>query len=284
MQGILSAGARMRAAQGSADVRCTGVASGYGALKRAGGDMRTAVKLIAEHTYMLTDRLTGVNQFLLEGKEKALLIDTGYGTKSLPRVVEKLTSLPVMVVNTHLHPDHSNGNGFFGKVMVGEPDLPSHGVPSNYIFEGVASAYRKSLLRPLMSVARKFALIDPSSAEYSPLPDMIHLGERSLDAVPCPGHTAGSVIFCDSETDFIFAGDAINREQWMFTCPSWISHSRKPLDIDFIGEFIRALETIKPENGRPTKIKGTPEPVTIYACESEKYGRMRVWAYPSQVR
>ena len=167
--------------------------------------MRTKVTAIAEHTYMLTDRLTGVNQFLLEGKEKALLIDTGYGTKSLPRVVEKLTSLPVMVVNTHLHPDHSNGNGFFGKVMVGEPDLPSHGVPSNYIFEGVASAYRKSLLRPLMSVARKFALIDPSAAEYSPLPDMIHLGERSLDAVPCPGHTAGSVIFCDSETDFIFA-------------------------------------------------------------------------------
>ena len=200
MRGISSAGARMRAAQGSADVRCTGVASAYGAPKRTGGDMRTAVKLIAEHTYMLTDRLTGVNQFLLEGKEKALLIDTGYGTKSLPRVVEKLTSLPVMVVNTHLHPDHSNGNGFFGKVMVGEPDLPSHGVPSNYIFEGVASAYRKSLLRPLMSVARKFALIDPSAAEYSPMPDMIHLGERSLDAVPCPGHTAGSVIFCDSET------------------------------------------------------------------------------------
>ena len=307
MQGISSAGARMRAAQGSADVRCTGVASAYGARERAGGDMRTKVTAIAEHTYMLTDRLTGVNQFLLEGKEKALLIDTGYGTKSLPRVVEKLTSLPVMVVNTHLHPDHSNGNGFFGKVMVGEPDLPSHGVPSNYIFEGIASAYRKSLLRPLMSVARKFALIDPSAAEYSPMPDMIHLGERSLDAVPCPGHTAGSVIFCDSETDFIFAGDAINREQWMFTCPSsrtkgyaelwkdmqeglscwskiWISHSKKPLDIDFIGEFIRALETIKPENGRPTKIKGTPEPVTIYACESEKYGRIRVWAYPSQVR
>lgn len=269
--------------------------------------MRTKVTAIAEHTYMLTDRLTGVNQFLLEGKEKALLIDTGYGTKSLPRVVEKLTSLPVMVVNTHLHPDHSNGNGFFGKVMVGEPDLPSHGVPSNYIFEGVASAYRKSLLRPLMSVARKFALIDPSAAEYSPMPDMIHLGERSLDAVPCPGHTAGSVIFCDSETDFIFAGDAINREQWMFTCPAsatksyaelWrglearlagyaelvISHSRKPLDIGFIVEFIRAFETIKPENGRPSRIKGTPEPVTFYEYESERYGRIRVWAYPSQVR
>ena len=30
--------------------------------------MRTAAKRIAERTYMLTDRLTGVNQFLLEGE------------------------------------------------------------------------------------------------------------------------------------------------------------------------------------------------------------------------
>ena len=269
--------------------------------------MGTKVNVIGKNTFMLTDRLIRVNQFLLAGEEGALLIDTGYGGKGFASALKKLAPQRLFVANSHLHPDHSNGNGFFGKVMVGEPDLPSHGVPSNYIFEGVASAYRKSLLRPLMSVARKFALIDPSSAEYSPMPDMIHLGERSLDAVPCPGHTAGSVIFCDSETDYIFAGDAINREQWMFTCPSsrakdyaklwkdmqeglscwskiWISHSKKPLDIDFIGEFIRALETINPENGRPTKIKGTPEPVTIYACESEKYGRIRVWAYPSQVR
>ena len=269
--------------------------------------MRTAVKRIAERTYMLTDRLTGVNQFLLEGEKAALLIDTGYGTKSLPRAVKKLTSLPVIAVNTHLHPDHSNGNCFFGKVMVGEPDLPSHGVPSNELFEGVAAAYRKSLLRPLMSFARKLALIDPSAAEYSPLPEMIHLGGRTVEVIPCPGHTAGSVLFCDPETESIFAGDAINREQWMFTCPAstakgyaelwkgmqerlagystlWISHSRKPLDIDFIGEFIRTFKTIKPENGRPSKVKGTPELVTFYECASEKYGRIRVWAYPSQVR
>lgn len=269
--------------------------------------MRTATKRIAQRTYMLTDRLTGVNQFLLEGEERALLIDTGYGTKSLPRAVERLTSLPVVAVNTHLHPDHSNGNGFFGKVMVGEGDLPSHGVPSNELFEGVAAAYGKSLLRPLMSFARKLALIDSSAAAYSPLPDAIDLGGRRVEVIPCPGHTAGSVLFCDSETGTVFAGDAINREQWMFTCPAsatksyaelWrgleerlagyselaISHSRKPLDIGFIGEFIRAFETIKPENGRPSKIKGTSEPVTFYEYESERYGRIRVWAYPSQVR
>ena len=269
--------------------------------------MRTAAKRIAERTYMLTDRLTGVNQFLLEGEERALLIDTGYGTKSLPKAVAKLTSLPVVTVNTHLHPDHSNGNKFFGKVYVGERDLPSHGVPSNELFEGVAAAYGKGALRPLMKFARRLALIDPSTAEYAPIPDAIDLGGRRVEVIPCPGHTEGSVLLADAETRAVFAGDAINDEQWMFTCPAsptgayaelWrglekelsdfselrISHSRKALPIGFIREFIRAFETIKPENGRPSKIKGTPEPVTFYEYESERYGRIRVWAYPSQVR
>ena len=269
--------------------------------------MRTAAKRIAERTYMLTDRLTGVNQFLLEGEERALLIDTGYGTKSLPKAVAKLTSLPVVTVNTHLHPDHSNGNKFFGKVYVGERDLPSHGVPSNELFEGVAAAYGRGALRPLMKFARRLALIDPSTAEYAPIPDAIDLGGRRVEVIPCPGHTEGSVLLADAATRTVFAGDAINGEQWMFTCPAsstgayaelWrglekeladfselrISHSRKALPIGFIREFIRAFETIKPENGRPSKIKGTPEPVTFYTYESERCGRIRVWAYPSQVR
>lgn len=269
--------------------------------------MRTTAKRIAERTFMLTDRLTGVNQFLLEGSKLALLIDTGYGTKSLPRIVKRLTSLPVVTVNTHLHPDHSNGNEFFDKVYVGERDLPSRGVPSNELFEGVARAYAKSPLAPLIRFARKLALIDPAAAEYSPLPEVIELGERSVEVKVCPGHTEGSVLFCDRAASIVFAGDAINREQWLFTCPStttsgyaalWkslekelfpysrlvISHSKKPLDIGFIGEFIRALETINPENGKTSRIKGTPEPVTFYSYESKRYGRIRMWAYPSQVR
>ena len=45
--------------------------------------MGTAAKRIARDTYMLTDTLLGVSQFLLLGGERALLIDTGYGKKSL---------------------------------------------------------------------------------------------------------------------------------------------------------------------------------------------------------
>ncbi|MCF0141983.1 MAG: MBL fold metallo-hydrolase, partial [Parasporobacterium sp.] len=43
--------------------------------------------------------------YLLEGTEKALLIDTGYAVGGLREFVEKLTDKPIEVINTHFHPD-----------------------------------------------------------------------------------------------------------------------------------------------------------------------------------
>lgn len=58
------------------------------------------------------------NMYLLEGEEKALLLDTGYGAGNLRPYVERLTEKPVIVANTHYHPDHSGGNGEFEEVYV----------------------------------------------------------------------------------------------------------------------------------------------------------------------
>ena len=54
--------------------------------------------------------------------------------------LKKLTSLPLIVANSHLHPDHSNGNFLFESVFVGEADLPERGMPSNDLARGVAVA------------------------------------------------------------------------------------------------------------------------------------------------
>jgi len=56
--------------------------------------------------------------YLLEGEEKALLIDTGWGAGNLRAFVEKLTDKPLLVVNTHFHPDHASGNGEFERVYM----------------------------------------------------------------------------------------------------------------------------------------------------------------------
>ena len=62
---------------------------------------------------MITD-LSGVHCFLVEGREKALLIDAMTGLRGLKDFVATLTDLPVEVAATHGHMDHVGGVFEFG--------------------------------------------------------------------------------------------------------------------------------------------------------------------------
>lgn len=66
-------------------------------------------------TEKVTERITRIYAFatelmyLVEGTEKAVLIDTGSGIGSLKACVEQLTDKPVVVLVTHGHVDHAMG-------------------------------------------------------------------------------------------------------------------------------------------------------------------------------
>ena len=59
-----------------------------------------------------------VMSFLVIGSTKAMLVDTGMGIKNIKAVVEELTDLPLVVVNTHTHFDHIGDNWRFDLVHV----------------------------------------------------------------------------------------------------------------------------------------------------------------------
>lgn len=87
-------------------------------------------KVLSEHITQITDP-TGVFCFLVQGKEKAVLIDTGIGIKGLKETVEGLTKLPVEVILTHGHGDHAGGAADFEKVYLHPTDkelLKEHGM------------------------------------------------------------------------------------------------------------------------------------------------------------
>ena len=70
------------------------------------------------------------------GQDQAALIDTGMGIGSLLSIVRSITSLPLVVVNTHGHPDHAGGNVEFSHVFftwVGstQPSGQVHGLYDN---------------------------------------------------------------------------------------------------------------------------------------------------------
>jgi metal-dependent hydrolase (beta-lactamase superfamily II) len=51
-----------------------------------------------------------VNNFLIVGTKSAILFDTGLGVANIRKVAEEITPLPLLVVNSHYHFDHTGGN------------------------------------------------------------------------------------------------------------------------------------------------------------------------------
>ena len=73
---------------------------------------RIHVKKLGERIYLMDDAGDATG-YLVVGEEKALVIDTMIGWEDVNEVVKGITTLPIMVVNTHGHCDHIYGNIYF---------------------------------------------------------------------------------------------------------------------------------------------------------------------------
>src|SRR5262245_924924 len=126
--------------------------------------------------------------YLLIGKTKALLIDTGAvaeeKTTPLAQTVISLlpnegSRLPLMVMHTHGHLDHRSGDGQFRAL----PDVEV--VPTD-----------------LESVKSRLGFADwPNGI------GQIDLGDRIIDVIPTPGHHQSHVSYYDRQTGLFFSGD-----------------------------------------------------------------------------
>lgn len=265
------------------------------------------VEKIAEDTYMLFEK-KGVCMYVLIGEEKAMLIDTGYGNHELTNVVRQITAKPLIVVNTHIHPDHSGGNMYFDKIFVSEKDIPKNG--EKIVFEQITDQVKgaieshKSIKNKIIRKILNVFSCDLSEAKFVPFPKdyVIDLGQRTIKIIDCPGHTAGSVFFLDSMTKIMFAGDALGL--WLFTDPTkkldesinvlreiqktegydWIcmSHNRKMKPFEFFSQYILFLEESKNMNGKKIKVPGFETPLCIFVKNKKSYGIMTLLCFENQ--
>ena len=141
--------------------------------------MQVNVKQIDPTTWAINE--DGVRFFLLAGKEKALLIDSGMQTEDAKGIAETLTELPVELLNTHADPDHIRSNGQFGAVYM----HPSETV--NYY-------HAQRQCGDIVPVWDK---------------DVLDLGDRKLEIIHMPGHTPGSIAVLDVKNRRLFGGDPV---------------------------------------------------------------------------
>jgi len=157
-------------------------------------------KKINDHIY-LYDGNHEATAYLVIGNDKALVIDTMAGDFDLKTESRKYTDLPLMVVNTHGHPDHVLGNIYFDEEAYINPD--DYDVATEFLnceeFE--------EFLRISGRVKPVFKDINVG--------DVIDLGGLHLEVIGLAGHTPGSILLLLKEDRILFTGDAINHHLWM---------------------------------------------------------------------
>ena len=166
------------------------------------------VREIGDATWAINDRGCDVMYFV-SGGERCLLMDTGWGVGDLPALVASLSPLPLTVVNTHGHPDHTFGNGQFARVYVHMADeAAARELPPA---EMRAWIIDNALPKPLPAGFQfdTWAVAGPGSLETIQDGRVFDLGGRALEVISVPGHTPGSICLLDRQARVLFTGDSV---------------------------------------------------------------------------
>ncbi len=150
-----------------------------------------------------------VISYLIAGKERALLFDTGMGIASIRKVVSDLTSLSVIVLNSHTHPDHVGGNAEFPEIW---------GVNTKFTLvnaAGYSDPEMRAWVQPDHICGALPQDFHPDSYRVRPFEikqfvedgEQIDLGDRTLEVIFTPGHTPDSLCLLDRANRLLFTGD-----------------------------------------------------------------------------
>lgn len=148
-----------------------------------------------ENTWIINFMGGTQNIYLLEGDERALLIDTGWGAGNLRSLVERLTPKPIITALTHGHLDHSGGCGEWESVLM----LPG------------AEADLDSCKRLPFDISK---LPHPDFAHKIVQDgDIVDLGNRRVELLDITAHSNGSLAFLDLDGGMLCVGDELESTQ-----------------------------------------------------------------------
>lgn len=169
----------------------------------------------ADNLYILdNDR---VREFLITGKDKAVLIDTGFPEDNIKEEISRITDKPVTVILTHSHPDHTGGIDSFDDCYIHKNEIQ----------------YIKN---------KKVKTIEEGT--------IISAGGYNFEIILLPGHTRGSIALLDKDKKLLISGDSIQTGPiFMFDEQSDINTLIK--STEYIKDnYIDYIETILPSHNK----------------------------------
>lgn len=168
---------------------------------------------ISDGVYEISE-FGAVSMYLVEGQEKALLIDTGVGVGNLREFVKTLTNKPLEVFITHNHRDHIGNAGLFDHIHISEIDRQIgplvYPVPVRMQFANNMARMMPEQHLWTEADLTAFTQEDAPAVTLMQDGDVIDLGGRKLRGFLCPGHSPGSMVLLDDLEGRLFCGDICN--------------------------------------------------------------------------
>lgn len=129
--------------------------------------------------------------YIVEGTQKAMLIDTGTRCDKLDSIVRLITKKPLYVVLTHAHGDHAGNIRFFQEIYL----HPADTVLLDKSYKGKLHFVKDG--------------------------DVFDLGGKKIEVAHMPAHTPGSIVLLDKPAGTCYSGDAFGSGQvWLQLKPS----------------------------------------------------------------
>lgn len=183
----------------------------YRSLKRVSvGDPWFAVYKAAPKTLAIYEphQSEEVISYLILGEREALLFDTGMGISDIKKVVEELTKLPVLVLNSHTHDDHVGGNWQFNTVLGMDTEFTrtnAKGSREDAQAEIAPGEICGEL--PKSFDAKCYATKPWKISRFIHDGEQIDLGGRTIEVIATPGHTPDAIALLDRANGLLFSGD-----------------------------------------------------------------------------
>ena len=198
------------------------------------------------------------NMWLIHGRDRHLLVDTGMGLRPLKPAIAALAEKPVAAICTHCHFDHMGCAHEFETRLGHSSEAADYAAPDND--RSCASPW----LGAELITALPHAGYELSRFRLTPAPltghldegDVVDTGDRVFKVFHLPGHSPGSIALYESATKTLFSGDVIYDGLLIDT--AW--HS----DADVYAESLRRLKELPVE--------------TVHAGHENSFGRERLHA------
>jgi len=158
--------------------------------------------------------------YLLEGKERCLLIDTGLGICDISEEIKKLTDKRITAVATHIHWDHIGGHKYYPDFYAHEEELDwlTGGFPLS--IQTIRDMVTDRCDLPEGYQVNTYQFFQGGQTRVLKDGDTIDLGGRKITVLHTPGHSPGHICFWEADRGYLFTGDLVYKDTLFAYYPS----------------------------------------------------------------